>query len=174
DDGSLHDALPICVTVTVTVKQKSADPTSATATPSTICNGQSSTLALVGGGGGDNETIHWYSGSCGGTPVGSTVSPTTTTIYYGRYEDGAPCSYNSACASVTVTVKARPTAVVSGSTTICNGGSATASAALTGKGPWNVTWSDGTTTTVHTGVGGTGYTGTDALMVSPSSTKTYT
>src|SRR5207249_6214999 len=135
DDGSLHDALPICVTVTVTVKQKSADPTSATATPSTICNGQSSTLALVGGGGGDNETIHWYSGSCGGTPVGSTVSPTTTTTYYGRYEDGAPCSYNSACATVTVTVKqksADPASATATPSTICNGQSSTL--ALVGGG----------------------------------------
>src|SRR5439155_13656368 len=107
-----------------TVKQKSADPTSATATPSTICNGQSSTLALVSGGGGEDTSIHCYSGSCGGTPVGASVSPTTTTTYYGRYEDGAPCSYNSACATVTVKVKqefAAPTSPMATPSTSCNG-----------------------------------------------------
>ena len=92
----------------LTVNVKSADPNSATAAATTICNGQSTTLTLNGGGGGTGETIHWYSGSCGGTSVGTgnglSVSPTTTTTYYGRYEDGAPCSYNSACASVTITV----------------------------------------------------------------------
>jgi len=57
---------------------------------------------------GTARTIKWYTGSCGGTLAGTgnslSVSPTTTTTYYGRYEDGAPCSYNSACVQVTVTV----------------------------------------------------------------------
>ena len=89
----------------------SSNPTSATtsAVGDTICNGGSTTLTLNGGGGGScTATIHWYSGSCGGTSVGTgnglSVSPTATTTYYGRYEDAAPCSHNSACASVTVTV----------------------------------------------------------------------
>jgi phage baseplate assembly protein gpV len=38
-----------------------------------------------------------------GSGNGLSVSPTATTTYYGRYEDGAPCNYNSACATVTVT-----------------------------------------------------------------------
>jgi hypothetical protein len=98
----------------LTVNAKSADPTSATAGSSTICNGGSTTLTLNSGGGGNNETIHWYSGSCSGTALGTgnnlSVSPTTTTTYYGRYEDGAPCSFNTACQSVTVTVNQPPTA----------------------------------------------------------------
>ena len=92
---------------TVTVNTKSSDPTSATASATTICSGSSTTLTLNGGGGGTGESIHWYSGSCGGTSVGTgnnlSVSPTTTTTYYGRYEDGTPCN-NSACASVAITV----------------------------------------------------------------------
>ncbi len=98
----------------LTVNQTLADPTSATASVNPICNGGSTALTLDGGGGGTGETIQWYAGSCGGTAAGTgnglSVSPTTTTTYYGRYEDGAPCSYNSACASVTVTVNALPTA----------------------------------------------------------------
>jgi hypothetical protein len=42
-----------------------------------------------------------------------------------------------------VTVNAHPTATVSGGGTICGGSSASIQAALTGTGPWNVTWSDG-------------------------------
>lgn len=93
---------------TLTVNTKSADPTSATAGSSTICSGESTTLTLNGGGGGTGETIKWYTGSCGGTLAatgnGASVSPGATTTYYGRYEDGSPCNYNSACASVEVTV----------------------------------------------------------------------
>jgi len=92
----------------LTVNKKSTDPTSATASALILCSGVSSSLNLVGGGGGTGEVIKWYTGSCGGTLVGTgnglSVSPTTTTTYYGRYEDPTPCSYNSACASVTVTV----------------------------------------------------------------------
>ncbi|HVM59925.1 MAG TPA: immunoglobulin domain-containing protein [Verrucomicrobiae bacterium] len=97
---------------TLTVSAKSSDPTSATATATTICSGQSTALTLNGGGGGTGETIHWYSGSCGGTSVGTgnglVVSPAASTTYYGRYEDGAPCSYATACASVTITVSTDP------------------------------------------------------------------
>jgi len=64
-----------------------------------------------------------------------------------------------------------PTALVTGGQTICPGGSATIQAALTGTGPWNVTWLDGT--------GGTNYlqngvaTSTASRTVSPSSTTAY-
>ena len=96
---------------TLTVNTQSTNPTSASANPAAICSGSSSTLTLTGGGGGTSTVIKWYTGSCGGTLAGTgnnlSVSPTVTTTYYGRYEDPAPCSYNTACASVTVTI--RPT-----------------------------------------------------------------
>ena len=57
--------------------------------------------------------------------------------------------------------------MVSGSTTICNGGSATIQAALTGTGPWNVGWSDGIN---QNGVAASPAT----RSVSPSATTTYT
>src|SRR5215831_9124949 len=74
---------------TVTVNKKSGNPTSATATSTTVCSGSATTLSLIGGGGGSNELIKWYSGICGGTLEGTgnnlTVFPTVTTTYYGRY-----------------------------------------------------------------------------------------
>src|SRR6185312_16772638 len=113
--------------VAITVNQKSADPVSATASSTTICNGSSTVLTLNGGGGATGEVIHWYSGSCGGTAVGTgnglAVSPIVTTTYFGRYEDASPCNYTSACASITITVNQPATAGISGNATICSGSS---------------------------------------------------
>ena len=115
-------------TFLISVNQKSGNPTSATASPTTVCSGAAVTLTLSGGGAGGNETIKWYSGSCGGTLVGTgspcTVNPTTTTTYYGRYEDGAPCNYNSTCAATAqVTVNALPsTPTASNDGPTCQGG----------------------------------------------------
>ena len=82
-------------------------PTSASASPSTICPGASSTLTAVGGSG---TTCQWYTGSCGGTLVGTgtsiTVSPTSSTTYYVRWTSS--CG-SSSCASTSVTVAAPPT-----------------------------------------------------------------
>ncbi len=68
-----------------------------------------------------------------------------------------------------VTVNANPTAVVSGGGAYCvvPGGSANISAALTGTGPWTVTWSDGT---IQSNV----LTSPASRTVSPTSTTTYT
>lgn len=163
-----------CASVTITVNQKSADPTSATATPALICSGQSTTLTLNGGGGGDAETIKWYTASCGGTLVGSgdglVVSPATTITYYGRYEDAAPCSYNSACVSVTVTVNqksANPTSATASLTTICIGGSTTLTLNGGGGGTGEViTWYSGSCGGTLVGTG-------NGLSVSPAATTTY-
>ena len=93
---------------TLTVNVKSADPTSATASVNPVCEGESTTLTLNGGGGGTGTTIKWYTNSCGGVEisVGNNLqlNPPHTMTYWARYEDPAPCSYNTACAEVTVTV----------------------------------------------------------------------
>ena len=98
-----------CTSITITVNTPSTAPTSATANPSAICVGNSSTLTVNGGSLGTGAQWQWYSGSCGGTPVGSgisiTVSPTTTTTYFVRAE--GTCN-NTTCASVTVTVDQNP------------------------------------------------------------------
>ena len=65
-----------------------------------------------------------------------------------------------------------PTASVSGGQTICQSGSATIQAALTGTGPWNVTWLDGASGTNFTQNGVAA--GPATRTVIPSSTTTYT
>ena len=82
--------------------------------PSTICAGNNSTLSVTTGNLYDAIDWEWYSGSCGGTSVGSgtsiIVSPSVTTTYFVRGEGG--CATPGTCADVTVTVN--PTAIVSG------------------------------------------------------------
>ncbi len=94
--------------ITLTVNKKSENPTSVTSGSDTVMLSQSTNLILSGGGGGTDEVIKWYAGSCGGTFVGTgnnlTVTPSATTTYYGRYENGSPCSYNTDCLSTTITV----------------------------------------------------------------------
>ncbi len=80
-----------------------------------------------------------------------TVTPSITTTY-------AVTSFLNGCKSygpdgttyVTVTVNKRPTASIGPNQTICYGGTATFSIALTGTAPWNITYSNGTTPTTVT------------------------
>jgi hypothetical protein len=80
-----------------------------------------------------------------------------------------------------ITVNTRPTAVISGTPTTCNGTAANINLALSGKSPWNITYTgtDGSTTvttissnnsTIYT----TGSPYLINLSVSPSATTTYT
>src|SRR5690554_3509185 len=127
----------------VTINIPSVAPTSITGT-STICSGASTTLTLSGGTSGTGATAQWFSGSCGGTPVGTgssiTVSPTSTTTYYVRYS--GTCNTTS-CASQTVTVTGPPNAgTLSGNQNVCEGSTTTFSTTSSGG-----TWSSSNTAT---------------------------
>ena len=82
------------------------DPTvpTLTATPPTVCPGGAVTLSLSGTL-NDATNWQWYTGSCGGTSVGSgtsiVVNPASTTTYYARGEGG--CVVPGTCGSITVT-----------------------------------------------------------------------
>ena len=147
--------------------QASVAPSSATAnasSPLTVCASSSVTLKQGGGTLGTGATWHWYSGSCGGTAVGTSaaadaslvLTPAATTTYYVRAEGGT-CSSTTTCASVTVTVNPQPTATAGGSQTICQNGTATVSGA---------TSSNGTILWTHNGVG--------SLSNATTLTPTYT
>src|ERR1035438_3822739 len=68
----------------------STAPVSAHASISTICSGTTVRLIQIGGNLGDSAVWMWYTGSCGGTFIGSSdsanaaifVTPDTTTTYY--------------------------------------------------------------------------------------------
>lgn len=93
------------------------------------------------------------------------VMPSATTTYAVTAVSDDVCS-GTASGSATYTLRPIPTAIVSGSTTICVGQSVELRADLTGSGPWTVTWSDGF---VDTGVAAS----PSLRVVSPGSTTTY-
>jgi hypothetical protein len=115
-------------------------PSTATVTPSLVCTPTSGNITLTysGGTGGAiaGGVLNWYSGSCGGTYLGSgqslrTPAPASTTNYFASWVD--VCGTLSGCASCTYTVTALPV-VSAASYSICMGGSTTLSP--TSGGTW--------------------------------------
>jgi hypothetical protein len=155
--------------VTVTVNSESSAPTGASASSNPVCPGDNTTLSVQGGSLGAGASWHWYSGSCGGTYVGSgspTVSPVSTTTYSVRAE--GTCNTTS-CANVTVTVNTESTAPtgITGTTTICPGDNTTLSVqggSLGTGASWE--WYSGS-------CGGTSVGSGSSVNVSPASNTTY-
>lgn len=159
-------------TVTVTVDPLSTDPTAATAATPTICVGGNTDISVVGGSLGAGAGWEWYTGSCGGTPVGSgaliNVSPTTTTTYYVRAE--GTCN-NTACASVTVTVESPSTAPTGASATVtslCADGTTTDLSVTGGTLGTGANW-----VWYSASCGGAAEGNGAVLTVTPSATTTY-
>jgi hypothetical protein len=88
----------------------------------TICVGNTVTLSQVGGSLASGAYYEWFTGSCGGTSIGTgssiTVSPTATTTYFVRVTGAGACGTTS-CVSATVTLPTQ------GTTLGLNGESAT-------------------------------------------------
>ena len=149
-----------------------AHPTAAVSGSATICNSSSTSIsaALTGTG---PWNVTWSDGThqngVSSSPATRSVSSSATTTYTVTALTDANCTAQGGdlTGSAVVTVNTRPTATVSGSATICAGSSTSISSALTGTGPWNVAWSDGTH---QNGVSASPAT----RSVSPSATTTYT
>ncbi|MCB2196834.1 MAG: gliding motility-associated C-terminal domain-containing protein, partial [Bacteroidetes bacterium] len=160
-----------CAIITITVKTESTDPTGITTDNDNFCPGDAANLSVQGGSLGDGATWEWYSGSCGGTSVGSgpgiSVSPATTTTYYVRAE--GDCS-TTACASLTITVKTEstdPTGITTDNDNFCPGDAANLSVqgGSLGTGA-NWEWYTGS-------CGGTSVGSGPTLNVTPAVTTTY-
>lgn len=156
----------------VTYNAASTAPTFATTSVNPTCPSQSVTLTRNGGTLGTSANWEWYSGSCGGTSVGSgtsiSVSPASTTTYYVRAE--GPCNTTS-CVSITVNVtNTNSTMAASASASVsptCPSGATTlnVSGGSLGTGAsWN--WYSG-------GCGSTSVGSGSSLGVAPTSTTTY-
>ncbi len=139
-------------------------PSGITGTTS-ICSGGSTTLTATGG----TSSSKWYSGSCGGTLVGTgasiTVSPGSLTTYYVANQN--LCGITT-CASATVAVTPPPNAGTNGSANFCsNSASANLYSSLGGTPAATGTWSGPSVTTG-------GYLGTYNPVTMTPGTYTYT
>jgi Ig-like domain CHU_C associated/Secretion system C-terminal sorting domain len=98
-------------TANIVINAVSTAPTSASANTNLICaNNGIVNLTATGGTLGTAATYKWYTGSCGGTFIGTgatlnNVAINTTTTYFVRIED---VCINTTCQSVTVTVAPKP------------------------------------------------------------------
>lgn len=120
----------------------------ATASPASICTGNTSTLSANGG-----VSYNWIPGNLAGNTI--TVSPTANTPYIVTGTNALGCS-NSA--TVIVTVNSVPSLSISStSNTLCGGSSAT----LTASGTLSYSWTPGGSTS-------------SVIVVNPSSTTVYT
>lgn len=134
-----------CILMTTTSGTLSTDPSSISVLVTNACSpGFSADLMATGGSLGSGANWFWYTGSCGGTLIGTgpsiSVSPTVATTYYVRAE--GTCN-NTNCTSITLTPPTTVTANIgSSSNVLCFGGS-TGSATVTpggGTGSYTYNW----------------------------------
>ncbi len=163
-----------CASVTVTVYQNPVAPTSVSLSQDTWCAGSGPANITLGAVGGSGDTFEWFTGSCGGTPVGTGTSlsipaPSATTIYYGRWST-AHCGA-STCAQATVTVNPLPVAPTSASVdapTYCeNSGPGNISLTAAGGSGDTLKWYTGSCGGVLIG------SGSPLVTAAPITTTTY-
>lgn len=149
--------------ISVTVNELPVVPT-AISDRNNICSddGGNISLSVTGGSG---TTVRWFTGSCGGTDIGTgnplvITSPPSSTTYYARYENG--CG-TSTCSPVTVTVYATPSITNPGDQSAC--------------GTYSLPAINGTNLTggelYYTGTGGTGTSYSPGTSISSTQTPIY-
>jgi len=164
---------------TITVATRSTQPTNITPN-TTICAGNNVTLTASGGTLGTNGVYEWGTGYNAGVNIISgqsgssiTVSPTSTTGYWVRRVDSAPCNIATGHITTTVTVNNTSTAPtgITGSTSLCYGSGGTTITAIGGSAASGATYQWGIGNVVGTNpIGGINYNG---YYINPTTTTTY-
>ncbi|MBY0111512.1 MAG: hypothetical protein K2Y21_01720 [Phycisphaerales bacterium] len=158
---------------TITAAAAPSNPTSPAASPSSICAGNTTSLSVAVPPAG--QVIDWFTGSCGGTLVGTgnplVVSPAGTTTYFARARRTADNAVSAGCASVTVTVNpgpVAPTSVTASADNICQYDAGTITLTAIGGSGSTLRWFSGSCggTLLGSGLG-------SFVVNSPSVTTTY-
>lgn len=102
------------------------------------------------------------------SPFPITVTPLITTTY--SLSSVSNICSGSAGGSAIITVNVPPTASISGSQSICAGNVAMLTVSISGPGPWDITWSDGSTPVLVSGLTQSPY----IIQVTPLQNTTYT
>ena len=132
-----------------------------------VCVGANSSFSstVLGGSWSSSNnaiaSINTTTGIITGVAAGTAVMTYTV-------DAGGGCTVQTA--SRTVTVIPLPTATISGTSTICSGGTSTITVDVTGSQPWNITYTDGTTPVTVNGITSSPYT----FNVTLGFAKTYT
>jgi len=163
------------VQTTITVIAPSVAASGISATQTSLCTGDGSTLEIQGGTLGAGAAWVWYEGGCGagssissGTALTLDVNPTATTSYYVRAEGG--CNGNTECVNITISIdipSTDPVAIASANTVLCPGESTVlnVSGGTLGTGAvWE--WYQGSCGGIYVGQG-------SSVSITPSSSATY-
>jgi len=161
-----------CASTTVSFETLSSDPSGSFASNSSVCSGDLVNLTVAGGSLGTSATWNWYTGSCGGTLIGTgsttVVNPIVSTDYYVRAEGN--CGTTN-CDTISVSVV--PTAITIDSALaddylVCPEDPVQLTAYYSSPLPSNyiITWYTGACGAVPIGVG-------DNITVNPIDTTIY-
>ncbi len=137
-DGAPCNVTTNALSTTITVQTVSTAPTSISGSTNLCSTDGGTNLTAIGGTTGSNGTFQWGTGSVIGSNIigGQTnstlyVNPTTTTTYWVRRQDAAPCNSftNGATLTVNVTIRStQPTTISGGDITVCQGSTITLTA----------------------------------------------
>jgi hypothetical protein len=132
----------------VTIKSPSLPPVSITPSESYLCPGSGLNLQVVGGSLGAGASWKWYSGSCGGTPVGTGLSlnlgsQVSTTRYFVRAE--GDCNTTLCIDTLIAVYPATSIKTQPESMTACYGDTKSFSVEAQGPAPLKYKWYKGTT-----------------------------
>lgn len=153
---------------TITINPLPADATNPV--DNFFCAGNPTTAISVDDPGA-GFTVNWFTAASGGASIGTGASftPATAGTYFAEISDNVTSCISASRTAATLTQTTPPTGSLSGNATICVGQSATLSVTLTGAGPWDLVYTDGTTNFPINGIASSPHT----FSVSPVIATTY-
>jgi len=151
-------------------EDRCTSPVVAFAAPA-VCAGTAASFANTSTNVAADATYEWDIDNNGTVDYTTKGNITHTYATAGTYVAKLTIKQRTCEASTTVNVmvNTRPAAILSGDATTCSGNSTYLSVALTGTGPWSVTYTDGTTPATVSNIATSPY----SIQVSPTSNKTY-